>query len=61
MVLDSKAQRLRSHAACFMQDRLGEHSLHMAVMQPRSDEDGQISEHPLGGIFRDKTPVMRMS
>lgn len=28
---------------------------------PRFDENGQISEHPPGGIWRDKNPLMRMS
>lgn len=61
MVLGSKAQRLQRHAVCMMGDPLREHSIHMVVMWPRSDEEGQISEHPLGGIWREKTPVMRMS
>lgn len=62
MVLESNAQRLKSHAVCIMQDLLGKHSIHEAVMWPRFDEDGRISEeHPLDGIWRERTPIMRMS
>lgn len=62
MVLGSNAQQLKSHAVCVMKDLLRKHSIHVAVMWPRFDEDGQISEeHLLGSIWKDKMPIERMS
>lgn len=58
MVLASNAQWLKSQAVYNHARSAREDSIHVAVMWPRFDEDGQISEeHPLG----DKTPAMRMN
>lgn len=56
--LGGNAQRCKQHAVRVMQDLLRTHSSHVAVMQPRFEEDGQVSEEPsLGGNGRDKAPV----
>lgn len=46
VVLGNNAQRLKSHAVCITQD-LFRDSIHVAMMWPRFDEDGQVSEEYL--------------
>lgn len=43
VLLRSNAQRLKA-MLCITQDLLREDSIHMAVMWPRSDKDGQVLE-----------------